>query len=143
MAPFYNVFCVVVLLQGYLVTLVEMSHIPNDDWRLDKDYDPWSLTGTFIQGTPRQCSPPESPKNGRWVCSYGFGENGRSLCMVDCKRGHVIKDAPTIFNCDKGKWSIFPSKDLSGNDVTNLGLVPYGDCISYKDFVRNQLESSE
>lgn len=42
MAPFYNVFCVVVLLQGYLVTLVEMSHIPNDDWRLDKDYDPWS-----------------------------------------------------------------------------------------------------
>ena len=85
------------------------------------------VRGEFISGTPMQCPKAPSPRNGRWICSYGFGENGRSLCMVDCRKEFIIADKPLIFNCDNGVWRSFPAPDL-------INIVPHGECVPADDY---------
>jgi len=81
------------------------------------------VQGKFLLGTPRTCESPSQPEHGRWVCSYGKGENGRSLCILDCKRDYIIEDRPLIFNCVNGAWEMFPTP---GSPVER----PWGRCIS-------------
>lgn len=85
----------------------------------------FSVEGSFILGTPDTCERPDTPDHGRWVCSYGMGENGRSLCIVDCQKGYIIEGKPTIFNCNNGVWQNFPIA---------FGFIdlPYGRCVSFE-----------
>ena len=81
-----------------------------------------SVKGDFMKGTPNRCPTPEQPKFGRWVCSYRNGGAGRSLCMIDCMKGYIIKDEPLIFNCEDHIWKSFPIP----NDVD---ILPGGTCV--------------
>uniref|UniRef100_A0A7M5XC22 Cnidarian restricted protein n=1 Tax=Clytia hemisphaerica TaxID=252671 RepID=A0A7M5XC22_9CNID len=94
----------------------------NNGWRTDPNYEPWTMKGTFLLGTPNTCQKPVTPQNGRWVCSYTHGENGRSLCILDCQRGFVVEGRPLIFNCVNGMWRMFPTPDTI---IEN----PWGSCI--------------
>lgn len=80
------------------------------------------VQGKFLLGTPRTCQSPLQPEHGRWVCSYEKGENGRSLCILDCKKNFIIEDRPLIFNCANGDWEMFPTPGTPVN-------VPWGNCI--------------
>lgn len=80
------------------------------------------MAGKFILGTPPTCVNPPSPQSGRWVCSYSEGVNGRSLCILDCKRDFVIEGRPLIFNCVNGAWKLFPIPQT-------LVERPWGTCI--------------
>lgn len=80
------------------------------------------MAGKFILGTPPTCVNPSSPQSGRWVCSYSEGVNGRSLCILDCKRDFVIEGRPLIFSCVNGAWKLFPVPDT-------LVERPWGTCI--------------
>ena len=82
----------------------------------------FSVAGKFLLGTPPTCVKPPAPQDGRWVCSYSEGVNGRSLCILDCKRDYVIEGRPLIFNCVNGAWKMFPIP------ITHIER-PWGTCI--------------
>lgn len=93
------------------------------------------MDGKFILGTPPTCVKPTPPQSGRWVCSYSEGENGRSLCILDCKRDFVIEGRPLIFNCVNGAWKLFPIPDTQVER-------PWGNCIPVEIY-RNQMSMDE
>ena len=93
------------------------------------------MAGKFILGTPPTCVNPLPPQSGRWVCSYSEGVNGRSLCILDCKRDFVIEGRPLIFNCVNGAWKLFPVPDT-------LVERPWGTCIPVEIY-RAQMSMEE
>lgn len=93
------------------------------------------VVGKFLLGTPATCENPATTQDGRWVCSYSEGVNGRSLCIMDCKKGFVIEGRPLIFNCVKGAWKLFPVPS------TNIER-PWGTCIPV-DIYRAQMSMED
>jgi len=111
----------------HFFVLCILGNPSNQRWRIDENYDGWTLEGSFMLGTPSKCLTPLPPHNGRWVCSVGPTESDRNLCMVDCKKDYVMEYSPEIYNCENNSWKSFPIPD-------RVNIIPFGNCISMMQY---------